>query len=101
VVVAPPAFTSCLSSSPQAATNSQGLVTFTLPANWTYSVALSKGGASSTQSISPSTTGQLFTLALPVSPGGLIPGFPLESILAGIVLGVCTLVLLRRRRVVR
>jgi hypothetical protein len=97
-VVAPPGFTSCLPSSLQAATNSQGLVTFTLPANWTYSIALSKAGVSSTQSILPSSTGQVFSLTLNVSPGGLIPGFPLESILAGIVLGVCTLVLLRRRR---
>jgi hypothetical protein len=28
----------------------------------------------------------------------MIPGFPIESILAGIVVGVGTLVLLRRRR---
>jgi hypothetical protein len=44
------------------------------------------------------TAGQMFTLSLNVSPGGMIPGFPLESILAGIVVGVGTLVLLRRRR---
>ena len=98
VVVTPLAFTPCLSSPLQAATNSQGLVTFTLPTGWTYSVALSKGGTTSTQSITPSSTGQVFTLTLNVSPGGLIPGFPLESILAGLMLGVCTLALLRRRR---
>ena len=98
VVVTPPAFTSCLPSSLQVITNSQGLANFTLPAGWTYSVTLSKNGASSTQSISPSSAGQVFTLPLSTGPSGLIPGFPLESILAGIVLGVCTLAFLRRRR---
>jgi hypothetical protein len=61
-------------------------------------VALSKGGSSSSQSITPSSSGQVFPLTVNISSGGLIPGFPLESILAGIVLGVCTLALLRRRR---
>ena len=32
---------------------------------------------------------------LNVTPGGMIPGFPIESILAGIVVGACTLVILR------
>jgi hypothetical protein len=41
----------------------------------------------------------MFTVTLNVSPGGMIPGFPIESILAGIVVGIGTLVLLRRRRV--
>jgi hypothetical protein len=40
----------------------------------------------------------VFTLTLNVTPGGLIPGFPVESILAGIIVGIGTLVLLRRRR---
>jgi hypothetical protein len=95
-----PAFTPCLPSSLQATTNSKGLANFTLPAGpgWVYSVTLSKNGASSTQSISPSSSGQVIPLTLNISPGGLIPGFPLESILAGILLGVCTLALLRRRR---
>jgi hypothetical protein len=44
------------------------------------------------------SSGQMFTLPLNVSPGGMIPGFPLESISTGIVAGVGTLVLLRRRR---
>jgi hypothetical protein len=61
-------------------------------------VTLTKNGVTSTQSITVVSSGQMFTLSLNVSPGGMIPGFPLESILAGIVVGVGTLVLLRRRR---
>jgi hypothetical protein len=81
----------------QGVTNSQGLATFTLPPG-TYSAALTKNGVTSTQSITVASSGQTFTLTLNVSPGGMIPGFPLESILAGIMVGVGTLVLLRRRR---
>ena len=100
VVLNPPAFTPCLSAPLQGVTNSQGVVTFTLPPG-SYSMSVSKNGASATQSIAVSTSGQAFTFTLPLSPGGLIPGFPLESIVAGIVLGVGALVLLRRRRRVR
>jgi hypothetical protein len=95
VVVTPTVFT-CLPSALQSVTNSQGIVTFTLPAG-TYGVSLSKGGATSTQTISPSSGGQVFTLTLSTQ-GGLIPGFPIESILAGIVVGVTALVLMRRRK---
>ena len=95
VVVTPTVFT-CLPSALQSVTNSQGIVTFTLPPG-TYGVSLSKGGATSTQTISPSSGGQAFTLTLSTQ-GGLIPGFPIESILAGIVLGVTALVLMRRRK---
>jgi len=97
VTLTPAAFTQCLTSSVQGVTNAQGLATFTAPPG-TYSVTLSKNGASSTQTITIVSSGQAFSLTLNVSPGGLIPGFPLESILAGIVLGVGTLALLRRRR---
>jgi photosystem II stability/assembly factor-like uncharacterized protein len=98
VVVTPVTFTPCLPGPLQGVTNSQGLVTFTLPPG-TYTVTLSKNGVTSTQSITVTTSsGQMFTLTLNVTPGGMIPGFPVESILAGIVVGVGTLVLLRRRR---
>lgn len=97
VVLTPPAFTTCLPGPVQGVTNSQGLVTFTLPPG-TYTVTLTKNGVTSTQSITVTTSGQAFTLTLNVSPGGMIPGFPIESILAGIMVGVGTLVLLRRRR---
>ena len=97
VVLTPVAFTPCLPGPVQGVTNSQGLVNFTLPPG-TYTVTLTKNGVTSTQSITAVSSGQMFTLTLNVSPGGMIPGFPLESILAGIVVGVGTLVLLRRRR---
>lgn len=77
-------------------TNSQGLVTFTLPTG-IYAVSASKNGVSTTQTITASS-GQMFTLQLHISPGGMIPGFPMESIVAGIILGLGTLLLLRRRR---
>jgi len=77
-------------------TNSQGVVTFTLPTG-VYAVSASKNGASATQSITVNnSSGQAFTITLNISPG-LIPGFPIESILAGIVLGLAALILLRRR----
>ena len=77
-------------------TNSQGIVTFTLPTG-VYAVSASKNGASATQSITVnSSSGQVFSISLNISPG-LIPGFPIESILAGIVLGLAALILLRRR----
>jgi hypothetical protein len=98
VVLTPVAFTPCLPGPVQGVTNSQGLATFTLPPG-AYTVALTKNGVTSTQSITVASSGQMFTLTLNVSPGGMIPGFPIESILAGIIVGVGTLVLLRRRRV--
>jgi hypothetical protein len=97
VVLTPPAFTTCLLGPLQSITDSQGLVTFTLPPG-TYTATLTKNGVTSTQSITVASSGQMFTLSLNVSPGGMIPGFPLESILAGVMVGVGTLVLLRRRR---
>jgi hypothetical protein len=77
-------------------TNSQGLVTFTLPTG-IYAVSASKNGVSTTQTITASS-GQMFTLQLHITPAGMIPGFPIESIVAGIILGLGTLMLLRRRR---
>jgi hypothetical protein len=97
VVLTPVAFTTCLPGAVQGVTNSQGLATFTLPPG-TYTVTLTKNGVTSTQSITVASSGQMFTLTLNVSPGGMIPGFPIESILAGIMVGVGTLVLVRRRR---
>ncbi len=79
----------------QGVTNSQGIVTFTLPPG-TYAVTFSQGSTSGTQSISPASDGQQFTVTLNV--GTSIPGFPVESIIAGIVGGVIALMLLRRRR---
>jgi len=100
VVLTPAIFTPCLPSTVQGVTNSQGLATFTVPPG-TYSAAVSKNGVSTTQTISIASSGQVFTLTLNVTQGGLIPGFPLESIVTGIILGIGTLVLVRRRRLVR
>jgi hypothetical protein len=62
-------------------------------------VTFSQGANSATQSISPASNGQTFTVTLNTSPG--IPGFPVESIVAGVVGGVVALMLLRRRRNIR
>ena len=98
VVVTPTAFTPCVPAPLQGVTNAQGTVTFTLPPG-TYSVEISKNGVSTTQTITvTSSGGQAFTIVLQTTPGGMIPGFPIESIIAGIALGACTLVILRRRR---
>jgi photosystem II stability/assembly factor-like uncharacterized protein len=79
----------------QGLTNSQGLVTFTLPPG-SYTVTFSLGSNSGTQTIAPSNNGQQFTVTL--NTGTSIPGFPIESIVAGTVGGVVALMLLRRRR---
>jgi hypothetical protein len=78
-------------------TNSQGLVNFTLPPG-TYSVTYSLGSTSTTQTITATSNGQQFVSSPPLSIGTSIPGFPVESIIAGIVGGVIALILLRRRR---
>jgi len=96
VVLTPAIITPCLSSPVQGVTNAQGVATFTVPPG-TYSAALSKNGASTTQTITVTSSGEVFTLTI-TTQGGLVPGFPLESILAGLVVGVSTLVMLRRRR---
>jgi len=100
VVLTPAILTPCLPSTVQAVTNSQGLAIFTVPPG-TYSAAVSKNSLSTAQTISIASSGQVFTLTLNVTQGGLIPGFPLESIVTGIILGIGTLVLVRRRRRVR
>jgi photosystem II stability/assembly factor-like uncharacterized protein len=100
VVLTPASSTPCLSGPVQAVTNSQGIATFTVPPG-TYSATLSKGSVTNTQSITIASSGQVFTISLNITPGGLIPGFPLESILAGFVIGIGTLAVLRRRRRVR
>ena len=97
VVLTPAVVTPCLPAPVQGVTDSQGVVTFSVPPG-TYAATISKGGVTTTQTISITTSGQAFTLTLNVTQGGLIPGFPLESIVAGIVLGIGTLALLRRRR---
>jgi len=76
-------------------TNSQGIVNFSLLPG-TYAVTFSQGSTSGTQTISPASNGQQFTVTLNAGTG--IPGFPVESIVAGIVGGVMALMLLRRRR---
>ena len=101
VTLTPASSTACLPGPVQGITNSQGVLTFTLPAG-TYSVTISKNGVTSTYTTNITSSGQVFTLAINVTPsGGLIPGFPLESILAGLLVGIGTLAVLRRRRSVR
>jgi azurin len=97
VVVTPTTSTQCISGSLSGVTDGTGLVTFTLPIG-TYSVSVSKNGVSTTQTITVSTSGQAFTVVLNTTPGGLIPGFPVESILAGLALGLMALAIVRRRR---
>jgi len=96
VVLTPAIVTPCLPSPVQGVTNAQGVATFSVPPG-TYSVGLSKNGASTTQTLTVTSTGEVFTLTI-TTQGGLIPGFPLESIVTGIILGVGTLAILRRRR---
>jgi hypothetical protein len=78
----------------QGVTNSQGIATFTLPPA-TYTVNFSNGATKWTQTITV-TSGQTFTTNPPGGAG--IPGFPVESIITGIIGGVFALMLLRRRR---
>jgi len=59
-------------------------------------VTLSLGANSGSQTIAAVTDGQTFTTTLNQSPG--IPGFPVESIVAGVVGGVVALMMIRRRR---
>lgn len=84
----------------QGQTDSQGTVTFTVPLG-TYTVTITKGSSSASSSINVVSSGQTFTLTLPSGVGGPsagIPGFPVESIAAGLFLGLMTLLLARRRR---
>jgi len=81
----------------QGVTNSQGIVNFTLLPG-TYAVTFSQGSTSTTQTITAASNGQQFTSTPPLNIGTSIPGFPVESIIAGIVGGVIALMLLRRRR---
>jgi hypothetical protein len=81
----------------QGVTNSQGIATFSLPPG-TYTVNFSSGGTKWTQIITV-TSGQTFTTSPPGGPG--IPGFPVESIITGIIGGIFALMLLRHRRRIR
>lgn len=77
-------------------TDSQGTITFTVPLG-SYTVNVSKTSSSASPTINVVTTGQTFTLTLPGGSAG-IPGFPIESIAAGLFLGMIALILVRRRR---
>ncbi len=78
-----------------AVTGSNGTVTFNvLPG--TYTVTATKAGTTVSPSITVSGNGQIFTITL--AGGAGIPGFPVESVLAGIVLGLAALSLVRRKR---
>ena len=81
-----------------AVTNSSGIVTFNVIPG-TYNVAVTRAGTTSTVSINPSSNGQTFTITF--AGGAGIPGFPVESILAGVILGLVALGLLRRVRLKR
>jgi photosystem II stability/assembly factor-like uncharacterized protein len=78
-----------------AVTNSQGIVTFSVPQG-TYVITVTKGTNTATSTISATSNGQMFTITL-AGAGAGIPGFPIESILAGVLLGLGALLMLRRR----
>jgi photosystem II stability/assembly factor-like uncharacterized protein len=81
-------------------TDSNGIVTFNVIPG-TYSVTVTRAGTTSTVSISPSSNGQTFTLTLSgggFGPSSGIPGFPVESVAAGLFLGLMALLLARRKR---
>ncbi|MGD0690511.1 MAG: hypothetical protein ABSA50_12210 [Candidatus Bathyarchaeia archaeon] len=80
----------------QGQTDSQGTITFTVPLG-TYTVNIAKGSTSASPSINVVSGGQTFTLTLAVGGAG-IPGFPVESIAAGLFLGMMALLLARRKR---
>jgi hypothetical protein len=82
----------------QGLTNAQGIVTFIVPPG-TYSVIITKG-SSATSTITVASGCQTFVLTLPVGGigGGGIPGFPVESVIAGLGAGLLTLSVIRRRR---
>jgi hypothetical protein len=81
----------------QGVTNSQGIVIFNLPPG-TYVVTLTKGANSGTPSINVTGPGQTFTLIFGQAGFGGIPGFPVESILAGLAAGLLCLGLIGHRR---
>ena len=84
----------------QGQTDSQGTVTFTVPLG-TYTVTITKGSGSASPSINVVSSGQTFTLTLAsggAGPSAGIPGFPVESIAAGLFLGLMALLLARRKR---
>jgi len=55
-------------------------------------------GTTQTQTTTQSVTTTVIASTVTVGPPGPIPGFPIESILAGILSGLVALTLLRRRR---
>jgi hypothetical protein len=84
----------------QGVTNAQGIVTFSIPPG-TYSVTVTKNGSSATSTINPTSNGQTFVLP-PFSGGSAgIPGFPVESVIGGLAAGLLTLIVIRRRRLLR
>jgi photosystem II stability/assembly factor-like uncharacterized protein len=78
-----------------AVTGSNGIVTFNVIPG-TYNVTVTRAGTTTTVSISPNSNGQTFTITL--AGGAGIPGFPSESIAAGLFLGIVALLLVRRKR---
>jgi hypothetical protein len=80
-------------------TNAQGIVTFTLPPG-TYSVTVTRNGSSASSTINPTINGQTFVLTFSGGSAG-IPGFPVESVIGGLVAGLLTLIVIKRRQRVR
>jgi hypothetical protein len=78
-------------------TDSQGIVTFTVPPG-IYMVTLTRGTNSVTQTLNATSSGQTFTMTAPPLSGGAVPGFPIESIVAGVSIGLLALAILRRHR---
>jgi len=84
--------TSSVVTSSTSSTSSQ--ITTSTSTSETSTTSSTSSQAASTVTVTPATTSSTTTpLVMPA-----IPGFPVESILAGIVLGLTTLVIVRRRK---
>lgn len=88
------AIVSLAPSGQQGTTNSQGIVTFTVPPG-TYTATISKNANQWTLTVIATSNGQTFNTT---SPGSGIPGFPVESIILGVSAGLLTLMVIRLRR---
>ncbi len=73
-------------------------VTSTVVSTVTTSTSLVTVSTVSTFVSLTSTTGTLLTTTTSSVTGGGIPGFPVESVIAGIIIGLTTLFIMRRRR---
>jgi len=67
-----------------------------VPTTTTTTTSLTSTVTETTTSTTTSTTTTISTTT--TAPGGPVPGFPIESILAGLVGGVAALTVLRHRR---